>query len=153
MKTLNRVLAVIAVSTGVACVQAPPPPDAVYLNSEKAAGRNLPFSEAVRVAHVLYLSGQIGTQPGSLEVVPGGIQAEAAQTMENIKAVLEANGSSLDRVIKATVMLADISEWQAFNEVYVTYFPGPKPARSAFARSGLALGARCEVEVIALVGE
>ena len=114
---------------------------------------NLPFSDAVRVGNMLYLSGQIGNVSGTTELVQGGIQAEARQTMEKIKTILEANGSSLDRVVKATVMLADISEWPAFNEVYVTYFPGNKPARSAFAGSGLAFGARCEVEVIATVGE
>lgn len=131
----------------------PPSPEAVYLTSETTAGMNLPFSDAVRVGHLLFLSGQIGNIPGTTDLAPGGIQGEARQTMENIKTVLEANGSSMDRVIKATVMLADIAEWPAFNEVYVTYFPGDKPARSAFAGSGLAFGARCEVEVIATVGE
>ncbi len=125
----------------------------VYLTSEATASMNLPFSDAVRVGHLLFLSGQIGIAPGTRDLAPGGIQGEARQTMENIKTVLETNGSSMDRVIKATVMLADISEWPAFNEVYVTYFPGDKPARSAFAGSGLAFGARCEVEVIATVGE
>lgn len=125
----------------------------VYLTSETTASMNLPFSDAVRVGHLLFLSGQIGNIPGTTDLAPGGIQGEARQTMENIRTVLEANGSSMDRVIKATVMLADIAEWPAFNEVYVTYFPGHKPARSAFAGSGLAFGARCEVEVIATVGE
>lgn len=132
---------------------APSIPEAVYLTSETTASMNLPFSDAVRVGHLLFLSGQIGNIPGTTDLAPGGIQGEARQTMENINAVLEANGSSMDRVIKATVMLADIAEWPAFNEVYVTYFPGDKPARSAFAGSGLAFGARCEVEVIATVGE
>lgn len=131
----------------------PPSPEAVYLTSETTASMNLPFSDAVRVGHLLFLSGQIGNIPGTTDLAPGGIQGEARQTMENIRAVLEANGSSMDQVIKATVMLADIAEWPAFNEVYVTYFPGEKPARSAFAGSGLAFGARCEVEVIATVGE
>ena len=136
---------------------APPPAmpshEPVYLTSEATESMNLPFSDAVRMGHLLFLSGQIGMVPETKELAPGGIQEEARQTMENIKTVLEANGSSMDRVIKATVMLADISEWPAFNEVYVTYFPGHKPARSAFAGSGLAFGARCEVEVIATVGE
>ncbi len=130
-----------------------PSHEPVYLVSETTASMNLPFSDAVRVGHLLFLSGQIGNIPGTTDLAPGGIQGEARQTMENIKAVLEANGSSMDRVFKATVMLADIAEWPAFNEVYVTYFPGHKPARSAFAGSGLAFGARCEVEVIATVGE
>ena len=132
---------------------ATPSHEPVYLTSETTARMNLPFSDAVRVGHLLFLSGQIGNLPGTTDLAPGGIQGEARQTMENIRTVLEANGSSMDRVIKATVMLADISEWPAFNEVYVTYFPGEKPARSAFAGSGLAFGARCEVEVIATVGE
>ena len=131
----------------------PPSPEAVYLTSETTSSMNLPFSDAVRVGHLLFLSGQIGNIPGTTDLAPGGIQGEARQTMENIRTVLEANGSSMDRVIKATVMLADIAEWPAFNEVYVTYFPGDKPARSAFAGSGLAFGARCEVEVIATVGD
>ena len=119
---------------------------AEYLVSEAAKELNLPFSEAVRVGDMLYLSGQLGNLPGSTELAPGGIEGEARQTMENIKAILERYGSSLDRVVKCTVMMADIAEWSAFNEVYVTYFPGPKPARSAFAASGLALGGKVEVE-------
>ena len=119
---------------------------AEYLVSEAAKELNLPFSEAVRVGDMLYLSGQLGNLPGSTELAPGGIEGEARQTMDNIKAILERYGSSLDRVVKCTVMMADIAEWSAFNEVYVTYFPGPKPARSAFAASGLALGAKVEVE-------
>ena len=138
--------------TVVTIAQTGPMQEPVYLTSETTASMNLPFSDAVRVGHLLFLSGQIGNVSGTTELVPGGIQAEARQTMEKIKTILEANGSSLDRVVKATVMLADISEWPAFNEVYVTYFPGNKPARSAFAGSGLAFGARCEVEVIATVG-
>ncbi len=146
---------VFAVGCGEISQDTPPSRsnEPVYLTSETTASMNLPFSDAVRVGHLLYLSGQIGNVSGTTELVPGGIQAEAKQAMEKIKTILEANGSSMDRVVKATVMLADISEWPAFNEVYVTYFPGNKPARSAFAGSGLAFGARCEVEVIATVGE
>ncbi len=119
---------------------------AEYLVSDAAKELNLPFSEAVRVGDMLYLSGQLGILPGSTELAGGGIEGEARQTMDNIKAVLERYGSSMDRVVKCTVMMADIAEWSKFNEVYVTYFPGPKPARSAFAASGLALGAKVEVE-------
>ncbi len=122
-----------------------------YLNSEEAAGTNLPFSEAVRVGNMLYLSGQLGILPGTTDLAPGGIQGETRQVMENIRSVLERNGSSMDRIVKCTVMIADIAEWPAFNEVYVTYFPGPKPARSAFGAAGLALGGRVEVECWATV--
>lgn len=110
-----------------------------------AEALNLPFSEAVVVGDTIYLSGQIGNLPGKPELAPGGIQGEARQAMENIGAVLAANGSSFDRVVKCTVMLADIADWPAFNEVYATYFEGTFPARSAFAASGLALGAKVEV--------
>jgi 2-iminobutanoate/2-iminopropanoate deaminase len=109
-----------------------------------------PFSPAVRVGNILFLSGQIGTD-SSGGLVPGGIQAEARQTMENIKDVLERTGSSMDRVVKCTVMMADMKEWPAMNEVYKTYFPGAKPARSAFGATALALGARTEIECIAMV--
>jgi reactive intermediate/imine deaminase len=100
---------------------------------------------------MLYLSGQIGTD-ASGGLVPGGIEAETRRTLENIRAVLEANGSSMDRVVKCTAMLADIGEWAAMNKVYVTYFKEPFPARSAFGASGLALGARLELECWATVG-
>jgi reactive intermediate/imine deaminase len=118
-----------------------------YYRSANAEAAKLPFSEAVRVGDVVYLSGCLGNKPGTREIVPGGMAAEARQTMENIRAVLKANGLSFDDVFKATVMLADMSEWQAFNEIYVTYFKsGHLPTRSAFGCAALALGARVEVE-------
>lgn len=123
--------------------------DVKHYRSEVATRLNLPFSEAVMVGDLLYLSGQIGNLPGKPELAPGGIEAEARQTMENIGAVLAANGSSFAKVVKCTVMLADIADWPAFNKVYVGYFSAPYPARSAFATSGLALGARVEVECLA----
>ena len=109
----------------------------------------LPFSTAVRVDDVLFLSGQIGVRPGTRELVPGGITAETRQTMENIKAVLEYAGSSLDRVVKCTVMLADFDDYAAMNAVYASYFPQDPPARSALGSNGLALGAVVEIECIA----
>lgn len=124
-------------------------PDIEYLTSDEMAG--LPFSEAVRVDNLLFLSGQLG-RDRSGRMVPGGIAAETQQTMENIKAALERYGSSLDRVVKATVFLADMDEWAEMNRVYVTYFPNHLPARSALGASGLALGARVEIECIAVVG-
>jgi reactive intermediate/imine deaminase len=111
----------------------------------------LPFSAAVRVGDMLYLSGQMGVDAG-VTLVPGGIEAETRQTMENIKAVLERHGSSLDRVVKCTVMMADMAEWPAMNAIYVRYFAKHLPARSAFGASGLALGGRVEIECIATVG-
>ncbi len=113
--------------------------------------KELPFSEAVQVGDMLYLSGQIGTDPATNSLVPGGIAEETKQTMENIKRTLEKYGSSLDNVVKCTVMLADIDEWQAMNDVYVTYFPNRKPARSAFGTTGLAMNSRVEIECMAVI--
>jgi len=109
-----------------------------------------PFSAAVRVGQLLYLSGQIGLD-ASGKLAPGGIAGETRQALENIRATLERYGSSLDRVVKATVMLADIVEWAEMNKVYVTFFGDHLPARSAFGTSGLALGARVEIECIAVL--
>lgn len=111
--------------------------------------RQMPFSDAVRVGDMLYLSGKIGNVPGTSQLAEGGIQGETRQTMENIKSSLEKYGSSLDEVVKCTVFLADMAEWGAMNEVYVTYFPVNKPARSALGASGLALDARVEIECLA----
>jgi reactive intermediate/imine deaminase len=100
---------------------------------------------------MLYLSGQIGTD-ASFALVPGGIKAETRQTLDNVKRVLERSGSSMERVVKCTVMMADMSEWPAMNEIYATYFRQDRlPARSALGVSGLALGARVEIECWATV--
>ena len=108
--------------------------------------RPLPFSEAVRVRGMLYLSGQLGTDSTG-RLVAGGIGPETRQALTNIAAVLARHGSSMDRVVKCTVMLADMNDWGAFNEVYLRYFkPGRLPARSVFGSSALAAGARVEVE-------
>ena len=125
------------------------PPEVKYIVPEGAAA-TLPFSPAVKVGHILYLSGQLGTDSTG-KLAPGGIEAETRQALTNIKKLLEANGSSMDRVVKCLVMLADIGEWARMNTVYVTFFPTHRPARSAFGATGLALGARTEIECIATV--
>ena len=105
-----------------------------FYSSPEGKAARLPFSDAVRVGEVLYLSGALGNVPGKMELVPGGLEAETRQTMENIGRVLRAQGLIFDDVFKCTVMLADIGEWAAFNRVYLTYFkPDRLPARSAFA--------------------
>lgn len=116
----------------------------------KVAGIELPFSEAVRVGSTLYLSGAIGID-GSGVLVPGGIEAETRQALANMRATLERHGSSMDRVVKVTVMLVDMAEWAAMNRVYVEAFSGHLPARSAFGASGLAMGARIELECVAVI--
>ena len=124
-------------------------PEIEVYDARAVLPEGLPFSEAVRVGNTLYLSGQVGIVPGSLELVDGGLPAEARQTMENIAAMLEAHGYAMRDVVKCTVMLTDMSRWAEFNDIYVTYFSAPYPARSAIGATGLALGAEVEVECIA----
>lgn len=119
------------------------------LNSAAFSALGLPFSEIVRMGDTLYLSGQMGTLPGTLQLAPGGLQAEARQAMQNIQAALETHGYSMAHVVKCTVMLADMADWPAFNEIYASFFTAPLPARSAFGCSGLAMGGRLEIDVIA----
>lgn len=122
---------------------------AEFKNSGAVLPTTLPFSELVEVGDMLFLSGQIGNMPGTLELAPGGIEAESKQVMDNISTSLEAHGYSLTNLVKCTVILADISEWGSFNGVYKAYFEvGKFPARAAFGASGLALGARVEVDCI-----
>ena len=123
-----------------------------FINSPAARALKLPFSQAVQVGEVLYLSGQIGNLPGTLKLAPGGLAAETRQTMENIGAMLKENGLSFADVFKVTVMLADMSQWTDFNKVYITSFdPDRLPARSAFGANGLALGAQVELACMACV--
>jgi reactive intermediate/imine deaminase len=108
------------------------------------------FSQAVRVGNLLFISGEIGTDSTG-KLVPGGIQAEGRQALNNLQHTVEHLGSRMDRVVKCTVFLADIRDYDAFNEIYASYFTVRKPARSAMAAAALALGARVEIECIALV--
>ncbi len=125
-----------------------------YIRSEATQRAGLPFSDAVRVGDVLHLSGQMGVAPGTKMLVPGGITPQTRQAMDNIGAVLAANGLGFDAVFKATVMLADMSDWPIFNDIYLRYFkPDRLPARSAFGAAGLALGGRVEIEVMAWAGK
>ena len=151
MASLRALLPSLALLSAVApraATQEKPPEIRFIAPTGSAAA--LPFSPVVRVGYMLYLAGQIGTD-SSTRLVPGGIVPETRQTLENIKRVLEANGSGMDRVVRCLVMMADMSEWATMNTVYVTFFPGPKPARSALGASGLALGARVEIECTATV--
>jgi len=120
-----------------------------FLSPPAMQALNLPLSDAVRAGKLLFLSGKIGNVPGSMTLVSGGIQAETRQTMEHIRRSLERYGASMDQVVKCTVFLADMREWGAMNEVYSSFFPTNKPARSALGASGLALDARVEIECIA----
>jgi reactive intermediate/imine deaminase len=115
---------------------------------QATSGPARPFSPAVKANGFIFLSGQVGTDSTG-RLVSGGIQAETRQTMTNIREVLARSGSSMDKVVKCTVFILDMAEWPAMNEVYITFFKGPPPARSAAGASGLALGARVEIECMA----
>ena len=111
-----------------------------------------PFSGVVRVDHLLFVSGQIGIDADSVtKPVVSRTARETARALDHIQALLVTAGSSLDRVARCTVMLADMKDWQEMNQAYDSYFPKHRPARSSFGATGLALGARVEIECIATV--
>jgi 2-iminobutanoate/2-iminopropanoate deaminase len=143
------VLATLAVGAGAPLATASAADAPERLNSGKVLPPGLPFAEAVRYGDVLYLSGQVGVTPGALQLVPGGFEPEAKQTLDNIRTTLAANGLTMADLIRCTVMLADMADWPRFNEIWRTYFDGRFPARSALGASGLALGARVEIECTA----
>ena len=121
-----------------------------YFPRSTHAGKPLPFSSAVRIGDILYLSGQMGfREDGSL---PESVEAQAGQSLENIRQVLCSAGLGFTDVFHCTVMLADMSQWAAFNAVYLEYFRDPLPTRSAFGANGLALGGLVELECQAYAG-
>lgn len=124
--------------------------DIEVLRSDAVLPKGLPFPDGVRVGNFVMMSGQLGVRPGTLELVPGGIEGETRQTFENLRRTLAAHGMTLADIVRVQVMLADMAEWQRFNAVYLEFFPDAAPARSAFGSTGLALGARVEVEVFAV---
>lgn len=113
----------------------------------------LPFPAALAAGDLVFVSGQIGNLPGEMRLVGGGLEAEARQALQHMKAALEAAGSSLDQVLKCTVFFADMNDFQRFNAIYRAFFGGHLPARSGVEVRGLALGARVEIECIAVRGE
>ena len=137
---------VLAIMAGTASAQERPPVE--HIGQPMLGEQRLPFSSAVRVGDLLILSGQLGNTPDGK--LPPGMEAQARQAMENIGAILKGQGLGFGDVVKCTVMLDDMKDWPAFNQVYVTYFPDGKfPARSAFGTDGLAMGALLEVECVA----
>jgi reactive intermediate/imine deaminase len=152
---MKRLIAA-AIATGVLMMSSPADaqtrPAVEHFGNPALNGKPLPFSEAVRVGDVLYLSGQIGI--GADGKLPDGIEAQTKQAMENIGAVLKRAGLTYADVFHCTAFLADMKDWPAFNTVYVPYFPaGKMPARSAFGANGLALGALLEIECQAYAGK
>jgi reactive intermediate/imine deaminase len=127
-------------------------PAVEHIGEPTLNGQRLPFSSAVRVGDMLYLSGALGVRADG--TLPEGIEAQARQTMDTIGVTLKSQGLGFGDLVKCTVMLEDMKDWPAFNRVYVTYFPDGKfPARSAFGADGLALGALVELECMAYAGK
>lgn len=154
-----RLALIVPVAAGTSVVAATgavaqeTPPEVEFHPPEGMGTTDLPFSEVVRVGTTLYLSGQLGVDPETGQLVSGGVRAETRRIMQNIRTTLDRHGSSMDRVVKCTVFLADMSEWGAMNEAYVDFFPEHRPARSAVGVNGLALDARVEIECVAVVGD
>jgi 2-iminobutanoate/2-iminopropanoate deaminase len=123
------------------------------IQTDNAPGAIGPYSQAIKAGGFVFVSGQIPTDPQTGEFVAGGITEQTEQVLKNLKAVLEASGSSLAQVVKTTVFLADMKEFPGMNEVYATFFSGAPPARATVAAAGLPRDARVEIEAVALVSE
>ncbi len=119
--------------------------------AEKAPKAIGPYSAGVTTGHLVFTAGQLGIDPAAGKLVEGGIQEQTRQALTNLKAVLEASGSGLDRVIKTTVFLKDMGEFSLMNEVYGTFFTEDFPARSAIQVAALPLGGAVEIEAVALL--
>lgn len=121
------------------------------VSTDKAPGAVGPYSQAVIANGMVYTSGQIGLVPGTKDFAGDDLEAQTRQVLKNLEAVLVAAGSGLDRVVKTMVFLADMNDFAAFNPIYAEAFDAAKPARSTVQAAALPLGARVEIEAIALV--
>lgn len=119
------------------------------VHTDKVPPARVPLSQAIKVGEWVFVSGQLGMDPKTGHLAKGGITAETRQVCENLKAVLEAAGSSLGKVAKVTIYMTDLGEVVAMNEVFSGYFPKDPPARTTFQAAGLIAGARVEIEAIA----
>ncbi len=119
------------------------------VHTDKVPPARVPLSQAIKVDGWVFASGQLGMDPKTGRLAEGGIEAETRQVCENLKAVLEAAGASLESVAKVTIYMADLGELMAMNEVFSAYFPKDPPARTTFQAAGLVGGARVEIEAIA----
>jgi len=126
--------------------------DLKEVQTVKAPGAIGPYSQAIIVSDFVFTAGQIPLDPATGELVQGDIRVQAERVLENLKAILDAAGSSLANVVKATVFLADINDFAAVNEVYGRYFTEPYPARSAVQAAALPKGAQVEIEAVARLG-
>ncbi|MDF0717083.1 Rid family detoxifying hydrolase [Muricauda sp. 334s03] len=123
--------------------------DVIFHKSHEPKKQSAPYSDAVQVGNMYFLAGQMGMDHTTRTVVDGGIQKETEQAIENIEDVLEQHGMTLDNVVKCTVILANIEDFAAFNEVYTQYFT-KKPARTTFAAKGVPANGNIEIDVIAV---
>ncbi len=120
------------------------------INTTKAPAAVGPYSQAVESKGILFVSGQLGVDPGTGRMVEGGVREQTRRLLENMKTVLLAAGYNLDDVVKCTVYLKDIGDFQAMNEVYATFFEKDPPARAAFQVAALPLDALVEIEAVAV---
>lgn len=147
MRTLLRCAVVVLVSSPLsACASAAA--DRVVI-APAGSSSLAPYSPAIRTGDLVFLSGQVGLRPGTRELAAGGVTAETEQTLENVRTVLAAAGLDPSDVVKCTVFLSDMRDYDAMNAVYGRFFPAAPPARSAVGVNGLPLGARVEIECIA----
>jgi 2-iminobutanoate/2-iminopropanoate deaminase len=121
------------------------------VTTEKAPKAVGPYVQGVKAHGFLFTAGQIGLDPATGKLVEGGIEAQTRRVLENLKAVVEAAGSSFKQVVKTTVYLTDLSHFLAMNQIYATYFEGQSPARSTVGVAQLPLGALVEIELVALL--
>lgn len=149
MKDLRRFTFVSFVLFFSINVMAQETTEIIFHKPENPARASAPFSEAVQTGNLFFLAGQIGMDRAAGKLAEGGVQGETEQAIKNIQGVLEYHGLSLDNVVKCTVILSDIDDFKAFNEVYVKYFT-KKPARTTYAAAGLAVNAKIEIDVIAV---
>jgi len=162
-----RMTALLLASSALTGCRAPAPPDAAAADAEPAtaatqegprreiiAPEGVPglefFSPAIRTGNLIFLSGAIGAKSGTMELVEGGVGPETTMALEHLQTVLQAAGAGMDDVVKCTIFLADVSQFDVMNEAYAAFFPTDPPARSTVGANGLALGASVEIECIAV---
>ena len=147
--TWLRALPVLLLSAAAACASGGEAPHRQVIAPEGSSIEGLPFAPAVRTGDLIFVSGQVGNLPGTRELASGGVAGETRQTLENMRVILAAAGATPADVVKCTVFLVDMRDYDAMNQAYAAFFAGSPPARSTVAGSGLALGARVEIECIA----
>lgn len=145
----SGLLALLLVVLPAGCADSESPPDRRVIATEAAPEAIGPYSQAIQVGTTVYCSGQIGIDPKTDSLVAGGIETETRQALDNLQAVLQAAGFSLDDVVRAQVFLADLDDYPAMNAAYSTYFEDAPPARAAVQAARIPAGARVEIMVTA----